>query len=186
MIAFGGVAFFLLVAAVVGVLWLPLKCFELPVVGRGPVQPRHTIAIRFSELEKDLEAGTLGVDRYERAKMNWRGASLEEAAVPADTPHSATPGKAVPDRHRRLPFRRRPSCCTCILATCRAWWRGAIRRPTCRRSRQISLVDVTALSAARMQQNPGMRRAGNMLWSDLPGNGRASAKPTMRTRRRWS
>jgi cytochrome c-type biogenesis protein CcmH len=95
MIAFAGAAFFLLVAAVVIVLWPLLKRSNSLVVGRD----RSNLDIhrdQFSELEKDLEAGTLGADRYEQAKNELERRVLEEAAAPSEPPQSATYGKAVP------------------------------------------------------------------------------------------
>ena len=78
MIAFAGVAFFLLVTAVVIVLWPLLKRSTSPVVRRH-LSNLDIHRDQFSELENDLEAGTLGADRYEQAKkMNWRGASSKK------------------------------------------------------------------------------------------------------------
>jgi cytochrome c-type biogenesis protein CcmH len=95
MIAFAGAAFFLLVAAVVIVLWPLLKRSNSPIVGRD-MSNLDIHRDQFSELEKDLEAGTLGADRYEQAKNELERRVLEDAAAPADMPQSETPGKAVP------------------------------------------------------------------------------------------
>ncbi len=95
MIVFAGAAFLLLVVAVVIVLWPLLKRSNSRAVGRH-VSNLDIHRDQFSELDNDLEAGTLGADRYEQAKTELERRVLEEAAVPAQPPQSAIPGKVVP------------------------------------------------------------------------------------------
>ena len=95
MIAFASVAFFLLAAAVVIVLWPLLRRSTLAIVGRD----RSNLDIhrdQFSELKKDLEAGLLDAGRYEQAKNELEGRVLEEGAPPPEMLQSGTPGKVVP------------------------------------------------------------------------------------------
>ena len=95
MIAFAAIAFFLLSAAVAIVLWPLLSRSGSPVVGRE-LSNLDIHRDQFAELDKDLEAGTLGAERYEQAKTELERRVLEESAVPAAIPQSATRGKAVP------------------------------------------------------------------------------------------
>ena len=95
MIAFAGAAFFLLIAALVIVLWPLLRRSDSAVVGRD-LSNLDIHRDQFSELDNDLEAGTLGADRYEQAKTELERRVLEEAVAPAEVPQSAKPGKAVP------------------------------------------------------------------------------------------
>lgn len=95
MIPFVAAAFFLLVAAVAIVLWPLLRRSNAQVVGRD----QSNLDIhrdQFSELEKDLEAGTLGADRYEQAKKELERRVLEESAAPAAPSQPAPSGKAIP------------------------------------------------------------------------------------------
>ena len=95
MIAFAGAAFFLLIAALVIVLWPLLRRSDSPVVGRD-LSNLDIHRDQFSELETDLAAGTLGADRYEQAKAELESRVLEEAVAPPKLPPPAKPGKAVP------------------------------------------------------------------------------------------
>ncbi len=95
MIAFASAAFFLLVAAVAVVLWPLWKRSTSPVVERE-LSNLDIHRDQFSELEHDLEAGTLSADRYEQAKKELEKRVLEETAVPTELPQPAAYGKAVP------------------------------------------------------------------------------------------
>src|SRR5882672_3437774 len=95
MIVFVGAAFFLLAAAVVILLWPLVKSTNTRVVGRH-LSNLDIHRDQFSELEKDLEAGTLAADRYEQAKNELEKRVLEEAQAPVDPPQSTIPDRAVP------------------------------------------------------------------------------------------
>jgi cytochrome c-type biogenesis protein CcmH len=94
-IAFAGAALFLLVAALAIVLWPLLKRSKSAAFGRE-LSNLDIHRDQFSELEKDLEAGTLGADRYEQARNELERRVLEEDVTPARAPQATTSGKAVP------------------------------------------------------------------------------------------
>jgi cytochrome c-type biogenesis protein CcmH len=161
MIAFAGAAFFLLVAAVVIVLWPLLKRSSSPVVGRD-LSNLDIHRDQFSELDKDLEAGTLGADRYEQAKNELERRVLEEAEAPADMPQSAIPGKAVP-----IVIGVFIPLTAILLYLYLGNLEGlvALRHPAADLSSITAdqFKDVTAKLAARMQQNPGDAEGWKLL-----------------------
>jgi cytochrome c-type biogenesis protein CcmH len=161
MIAFAGAAFFLLVAAVVIVLWPLLKRSSSPVVGRD-LSNLDIHRDQLSELDKDLEAGTLGADRYEQAKNELERRVLEEAEAPADMPQSAIPGKAVP-----IVIGVFIPLTAILLYLYLGNLEGlvALRHPAADLSSITAdqFKDVTAKLAARMQQNPGDAEGWKLL-----------------------
>jgi cytochrome c-type biogenesis protein CcmH len=161
MIAFAGAVFFLLVAAVVIVLWPLLKRSSSPVVGRD-LSNLDIHRDQFSELDKDLEAGTLGADRYEQAKNELERRVLEEAEAPADMPQSAIHGKAAPIVVGIL-----VPLTAILLYLYLGNLQGLVapRHPTADLSSITAdqFKDVTAKLAARMQQNPGDAEGWKLL-----------------------
>lgn len=169
MIAFAGAAFFLLVAAVVMVLWPLLKRSNSPVVGRD-LSNLDIHRDQFSELEKDLEAGTLGADRYEQAKNELERRVIEEAAAPADTPRSTTFGKAVP-----IVIGVFIPLTAVLLYLYLGNLEGlvALRHPAVNLpSITDQFQDVTAKLAARLQQNPGDAQGWKLLGRTYRAMGR--------------
>ena len=161
MIVFAGAAFFLLITAVAIVLWPLLKRSTSPVVGRG----RSNLEIhrdQFSELERDLEAGTLGADRYEQARNELEKRVLEEGAAPADKPQSVTTGKAVP-----IAIGVVIPLAAILLYLHLGNLQGLVapRHPAAGLSSITAdqFQDMTAKLAARMQQNPGDAQGWKML-----------------------
>ena len=161
MIAFAVAALFLLITAVAIVLWPLLKRSTSPVVGRY----RSNLDIhrdQFSELKKDLEAGTLGADRYEQAKDELERRVLEEAAAPANTPQSTIPGKAVP-----IVLGILIPLTAILLYLYLGNLQGLVapRHPAADLSSITAdqFQDMTAKLAARMQQNPGDAEGWKML-----------------------
>ena len=161
MIAFASAAFFLLVTAVVIVLWPLLKRSTSPVV-RQHLSNLDIHRDQFSELENDLEAGTLGADRYEQAKNELERRVLEEAAAPTDKPQSATAGKAVP-----IVIGVVIPLTAILLYLYLGNLQGlvALRHPAADLSSITAsqFQDMTAKLAARMQQNPGDAEGWKML-----------------------
>ena len=161
MIAFAGAAFFLLMTAVVIVLWPLLRRSTSPVVGRD----RSNLDIhrdQFAELDNDLEAGTLGVDRYEQAKNELERRVLEEGAAPAEPPQSATPGKAVP-----IVIGVVIPLAAILLYLYLGNLQGLVapRHPAADLSSITAdqFQDMAAKLAVRMQQNPGDAEGWTML-----------------------
>ncbi len=95
MIAFVGAALFLLIAAMATVLWPLLRRSNAPVAGRE-LSNLDIHRDQFSELEQDLEAGTLAADRYEQAKTELERRVLEETTAPIGKPLRENSGNAVP------------------------------------------------------------------------------------------
>jgi cytochrome c-type biogenesis protein CcmH len=161
MIAFASAAFFLLIAAVVIVLWPLLKRSNSPIVGRE-LSNLDIHRDQFSELEKDLEAGTLGADRYEQAKNELERRVLEESAAPADAPQSATPGKAAP-----IVIGVFIPLAAILLYLYLGNLQGLVapRHPAADLSSITAdqFQDMTAKLAARMQQTPGDAEGWKML-----------------------
>jgi cytochrome c-type biogenesis protein CcmH len=161
MIAFASTAFFLLVAAVAVVLWPLLKRSNSPVAGRE-LSNLDIHRDQFSELEKDLEAGTLGADRYEQAKNELEKRVLEETAAPAELPHPATSGKAVP-----IVLGVLIPLTAILLYLYLGNLQGLVapRHPAADLSSITAdqFQDMTAKLAARMQQNPGDAEGWKML-----------------------
>lgn len=161
MIVFAGAAFLLLAAAIVIVLWPLLKRSNSPVVGRH-LSNLDIHRDQFSELEKDLEAGTLAADRYEQAKNELEKRVLEEGQAPADPPQSTTPGKAVPIVVGVfIPL-------TAILLYLYLGNLEGLVAPRHAAADLSSITadqfqDMTAKLAARMQQNPGDAEGWKML-----------------------
>ena len=161
MIAFAGAAFFLLMTAVVIVLWPLLRRSNSAVVGRD----RSNLDIhrdQFSELEKDLAAGTLGADRYEQAKNELERRVLEETAVQAEPPPSAVPGKAVP-----IVIGVTIPLAAILLYLYLGNLQGLVALP--HPAADLSSItadqfqEMAAKLAARMQQNPGDAEGWTML-----------------------
>ncbi|MBI3529303.1 MAG: c-type cytochrome biogenesis protein CcmI [Betaproteobacteria bacterium] len=161
MIAFAGAAVFLLVAAVVIVLWPLLKRSNSPVVGRH-LSNLDIHRDQFSELDKDLEAGMLGADRYEQAKNELERRVLEEAAAPAEPPQSATQGKAV-----AIVIGVFLPLAAILLYLYLGNLQGLVapRHPAADLSSITAdqFQDMTVKLAARMQQNPGDAEGWKML-----------------------
>lgn len=161
MIAFAGAAFFLLMTAVVIVLWPLLRRSTSPVIGRD----RSNLDIhrdQFSELENDLAAGTLGADRYEQAKNELERRVLEETAVQAEPPPSAVPGKAVP-----IAIGVAIPLAAILLYLYLGNLQGLVapRHPAADLSSITAdqFQDMAAKLAVRMQQNPGDAEGWTML-----------------------
>ena len=161
MIAFAGAAFFLLVAAVVIVLWPLLKRSASPVVGRE-LSNLDIHRDQFSELKKDLEAGTLGADRYEQAKTELEKRVLEEVTLPAATGRFVSPGKVAPIVVVVvIPL----AAILMYLHLGNLQGLVASRHPAADLSSITpnQFQDMTAKLAARMQQNPGDAEGWKML-----------------------
>jgi len=160
-IAFAGAAFFLLVAAVTMVLWPLLRRSNSRVVARD-LSNLDIHRDQLSELEKDLEAGTLGADRYAQAKNELERRVLEEAAAPADTPQSATAGKAVP-----IVIGAFIPLTAVLLYLYLGNLQGLVapRHPAADLSSITAdqFQEATAKLAARMQQNPGDAEGWKLL-----------------------
>ncbi len=156
MIAFFAAAACLLAVALMFVLW--------PLLGRarGPATGREVANLdihrdQLAELAADLEAGTLGADRYAQAKTELEKRVLEEAAPPSParvaTLSQSTPGKTVPILIGIL---------MPLAAGLLYWHLGSPQgltapRATAQDASSITpgqFRDMTTALAARMQQNP--------------------------------
>jgi cytochrome c-type biogenesis protein CcmH len=146
---------------VVIVLWPLLKRSTSP-VARRDLSNLDIHRDQFSELEKDLEAGTLGADRYEQAKDELERRVLEEAATPADAPQPATPGKAVP-----IVLGILIPLAAVLLYLYLGNLQGLVapRHPAADLSSVTAdqFQNMTAKLATRMQQNPGDAEGWKML-----------------------
>jgi cytochrome c-type biogenesis protein CcmH len=161
MIAFAGAALFLLIAAMAIVLWPLLKRSNAPLVARdGSNLDVHRDQL--SELEKDLEAGTLGADRYQQARDELERRVLEEAAAPDEPPPLAGPGKAVP-----VVIGVFIPLTAILLYLYLGNLQGLVapRHPATDLSSITAdqFQDMTAKLAARMQQHPGDAEGWKML-----------------------
>ena len=161
MIAFAGTAFFLLVAAVVMVLWPLLRRSASPVVGRA-LSNLDIHRDQLSELEKDLEAGMLGADRYEQAKTELEKRVLEEVTLPAATGRSVTAGRVAP-----IVVGVVIPLAAILLYLHLGNLQGLVasRHPAADLSSITAdqFQDMTAKLAARLQQNPGDAEGWKML-----------------------
>jgi len=161
MIAFAGTALFLLITAVAIVLWPLLRRSTAPVVARDSSN-LDIHRDQFSELENDLESGTLGADRYEQARNELQRRVLEEAAAPADAPQPATPGKAV-----AIVLGAAIPLSAILLYLYLGNLQGLVALP--HPAADLSSVtadqfrDMAAKLAARMQQNPGDAEGWKLL-----------------------
>ncbi|HEX9451577.1 MAG TPA: c-type cytochrome biogenesis protein CcmI [Burkholderiales bacterium] len=161
MIAFAAAAFFLLVAALAIVLWPLLKRSKSAVFGRE-LSNLDIHRDQFSELGKDLEAGTLDADRYEQARNELERRVLEEDVTPAHAPQATSSGKAVPVALGILiPL----TSILLYLYLGNLQGVGAPRHPAADLSSITAdqFQDMTAKLAARMQQNPGDAEGWKML-----------------------
>jgi cytochrome c-type biogenesis protein CcmH len=161
MIAFAGAAFVLLVAALLIVLWPLLKRSSSQVIGRE-LSNLDIHRDQFSELDKDLEAGTLGADHYEQAKTELEKRVLDEAALPAAAGRSMTPGKVAP-----IVVGVVIPLAAVLLYLHLGNLQGLVasRHPAADPSSITAdqFQDMTAKLAARMQQNPGDAEGWKML-----------------------
>jgi cytochrome c-type biogenesis protein CcmH len=161
MIAFASVAFLLLVAAVAIVLW-PLLRRSNPAVVARELSNLDIHRDQLSELEKDLEAGTLGADRYEQAKDELERRVLDEAAAPAELARPAAPGKAMP-----VALAVVIPLTAVLLYLYLGNLQGLVALP--HPAADMSSItadqfrDMTAKLAARMQKNPGDAEGWKML-----------------------
>ena len=161
MIAFASVAFLLLVAAVAIVLW-PLLRRSNPAVVARELSNLDIHRDQFSELERDLEAGTLGADRYEQAKDELERRVLDEAAAPAEAARPAAPGKAIP-----VALAVVIPLTAVLLYLYLGNLQGLVALP--HPAADMSSItadqfkDMTAKLAARMQKNPGDAEGWKML-----------------------
>src|SRR3954469_22437638 len=161
MIAFAVTAFFLLVAALLIVLWPLLRRCSSPVL--TPERSNLDIhRIHLAELQKDIEAGTLGPDRYQQAMNELERRVLEESGANASTPRSLATGKTVPVIVGLfIPV----TAVLLYLYLGNLQGIGAARHP----AGDLSSVtadqfrDMTAKLAARMQQNPNDAEGWKML-----------------------
>ena len=161
MITFAVAAFFLLAAAVVVVLWPLLRRSASPVLARE-LSNLDIHRDQFSELENDLEAGTLGADRYEQAKSELERRVLEEAAAPIAPRQTVTSGKAVPIL---------VGVFIPLTAVLLYLYLGNLQGVVAPRHPAADLSSITANDfqemtaklAARMQQNPGDAEGWKML-----------------------
>lgn len=161
MIAFAGAALFLLIAAVAILLWPLLRRPGSPVPGRE-VSNLDIHRDQFSELERDLQSGTLDADRYQQARNELERRVLEEATAPATAPPSAVRGKTVPIVIGVL---------VPVAATLLYLYLGSVQglvAPPHPAADLSSITadqfrDMTAKLATRMQQNPGDAEGWKML-----------------------
>jgi len=161
MITFAAAAFFLLVAALAIVLWPLLKRSKSAVFGRE-LSNLDIHRDQFSELGKDLEAGTLDADRYEQARNELERRVLEEDVTPAHAPQAIPSGKTVPVVLGILiPL----TSILLYLYLGNLQGVGAPRHPAADLSSITAdqFQDMTAKLAARMQQNPGDAEGWKML-----------------------
>jgi cytochrome c-type biogenesis protein CcmH len=161
MIAFSIAAFFLLAAAVVILLRPLLRRSASPVLARE-LSNLDIHRDQFSELDQDLEAGTLDADRYEQAKNELERRVLEEAAAPIAPRQAVTSGKAVPILIGVfIP----------LAAVLMYLYLGNLQGVVAPRHPATDLSSITANDfqemtaklAARMQQNPGDAEGWKML-----------------------
>src|SRR3954471_15058066 len=161
MIAFAVTAFFLLVAALLIVLWPLLRRSSVPVL--TPERSNLDIhRIQLAELQKDLEAGTLGPDRYQQAMNELERRVLEESSAIPIAPRALASRKTVP----AIVGIFIPLTATLLyLYLGNLQGIGAPRHP----AGDLSSItpdqfqDMTAKLAARMQQNPDDAEGWKML-----------------------
>src|SRR3954470_22719531 len=161
MIAFVVTAFFLLVAALLIVLWPLLRRSSVPVL--TPERSNLDIhRIQLAELQKDVEAGTLGPDRYQQAMNELERRVLEESSAIPISPRALASRKTVPV----IVGIFIPLTATLLyLYLGNLQGIGAPRHP----AGDLSSItpdqfqDMTAKLAARMQQNPDDAEGWKML-----------------------
>ncbi len=161
MIAFAVAAFLLLAAAVAIVLRPLLRRSAAPILARE-LSNLDIHRDQFSELDNDLEAGTLDADRYEQAKSELERRVLEEAAAPVASRRAVTSGKAVP-----ILIGVFIPLTAVLLYLYLGNPQGVVapRHPAADLSSITAnqFQDMTAKLAARMQQNPGDAEGWKML-----------------------
>ena len=161
MIAFAGAAFFLLVAALLFLLWPLLRRSNPALVGRE-LSNLDIHRDQVSELEQDLQAGTLGADRYEQAKSELHRRILEEAAAPAVVQRSASTGKSA-----AIVIGILVPLTAALLYLYLGNLQGLVApRHSATDPSSITadqFQDMTAKLASRMQQNPGDAQGWKML-----------------------
>ena len=94
MIAFAVTAFFLLIAALL-IVMRPLLRRSAPAVLAQEQSNLDIHRAQFEELDRDLESGTLGAERYDQAKSELQRRVLEEGASKAVTPQPMGSGRNV-------------------------------------------------------------------------------------------
>ncbi len=158
---FSGIAVLLLVAAV-GIILRPLlKRSKSPFISRE-ASNLDIHRDQYSELDKDLESGMLGADRYEQAKKELEGRVLDEATAVPESPSQAKPGKAVP-----IVLAVFIPLTAILLYLYLGNLQGLTALP--HPAADLSSVtadqfrDMTAKLAARMQKNPGDAEGWKML-----------------------
>src|SRR4051812_25200591 len=152
MIAFAVTAFFLLVAALLIVLWPLLRRSSSPVL--TPERSNLDIhRLQFAELQRDLDTGTLGPERYQQAMNELERRVLEEGGTSAIAPRSIASGKTVPVVVGLL---IPTTAIVLYLYLGNLQGIGAPRHPAADVSPVTAeqFQDMTAKLAARMQQNP--------------------------------
>src|SRR3954463_1064824 len=161
MIAFAVTAFFLLITALLVVLWPLLRRSSSPIL--TPERSNLDIhRIHLAELQKDIEAGTLGPDRYQQAMNELERRVLEESGASAIAPRSIASGKTVP----LIVGLFIPSTAILLyLYLGNLQGIGAPRHPAADMSSITAdqFQDMTAKLAARMQQNPNDAEGWKML-----------------------
>ena len=152
MIAFAVTAFFLLIAALLIVLWPLLRRSTSPVL--TPERSNLDIhRIQLAELKNDLEAGTLASDRYQQAMTELERRVLEDSGAKAITPRSLSSGKTVP---MIVGLFIPVTAIALYLYLGNLQGIGAPRHPAADLSSvtEEQFQDMTAKLAARVQQNP--------------------------------
>jgi len=161
MIAFAVTAFFLLIAALLIVLWPLLRRSTSPVL--TPERSNLDIhRIQLAELKNDLEAGTLASDRYQQAMTELERRVLEDSGAKAITPRSLSSGKTVP---MIVGLFIPVTAIALYLYLGNLQGIGAPRHPAADLSSITAdqFQDMTAKLAARMQQNPNDAEGWKML-----------------------
>ena len=161
MIAFVVTAFLLLVAALLIVLWPLLRQSSSPVL--TPERSNLDIhRLQLAELQKDLDAGTLGPERYQQAMNELERRVLEEGGTNAIAPRSIASGKTVPVI---VGLFIPATAILLYLYLGNLQGIGAPRHPAADLSSITAdqFQDMTAKLAARMQQNPNDAEGWKML-----------------------
>jgi cytochrome c-type biogenesis protein CcmH len=162
MIAFAVTAFSLLITALLIVLWPLLRRSSSPVL--TPERSNLDIhRIQLAELKKDLDAGSLGPERYQQALHELERRVLEEGGgASAIAPRPIASGKTVP----LIVGLFIPSAAILLyLYLGNLQGIGAPRHPAADMSSITAdqFQDMTAKLAARMQQNPNDAEGWKML-----------------------
>lgn len=161
MIAFVAVSVVLLVAALAIVLWPLLRREKTAAVAR---QSSNLDILRdqVAELDRDLESGALGAERYAQARAELEGRVLEEAAVPGPVAPVRASGRIAAVAVAIL-----IPVTSVLLYLHLGSLQGiaAARHPAADLSSITpdQFQDMTAKLAARMQQNPDDGQGWTML-----------------------